>query len=329
MTPLKVLFIGGTGRVSATCAALAIAQGMELTFLNRGTKTPRAVPPDVTVLHADIRDEQAARAAIGDRKFDVVVNWVAYTAEHIATDIRLFRDRIFQYIFISSASAYQKPVGRLPIRESTPLHNPYWQYSRDKIAAEDLLISAYRETGFPGTIVRPSHTYDFTSIPILGGWTAVDRMRRGEPVIVHGDGTSLWALTHHEDFARAFMPMLAHPQTIGEAFHITTDQVLTWNQIYESLGRAAGVEPKLVHLSSAQIAKILPDRGPGLLGDKAHSVIFDNTKIRQIAPGWHAVIPWSVGARQVIEWHDADASRRAIDPEMDAAITAMVNLARD
>ena len=327
MTPLKVLFIGGTGRISAACAALAVSQGIELTFLNRGTKTPRAIPAGTTVLHADIRDEQAARAAIGNRAFDVVVNWVAYTAEHVATDIRFFRDRIGQYIFISSASAYQKPVGRLPIRESTPLHNPYWQYSRDKIAGEDLLTSAYRETGFPGTIVRPSHTYDFTSIPILGGWTAVDRMRRGEPVIVQGDGTSLWVLTHTEDFGRAFVPMLGHPQTIGEAFHITSDQVLTWNQIYESLGRAAGAEPKLVHLSSSQIAKALPTQGR-VLGDKAHSVIFDNTKIRQIAPGWHAVIPWSVGARQVIEWYDADASRRTTDPDMDAAITSMVNLAR-
>ena len=153
-------------------------------------------------------------------------------------------------------------------------------------------------------------------------------MRRGEPVIVQGDGTSLWVLTHTEDFGRAFVPMLGHPQTIGEAFHITSDQVLTWNQIYESLGRAAGAEPKLVHLSSSQIAKALPTQGPGLLGDKAHSVIFDNTKIRQIAPGWHAVIPWSVGARQVIEWYDADASRRTTDPDMDAAITSMVNLAR-
>ena len=285
MTPLKVLFIGGTGRISAACATLAITQGMELTFLNRGTKTPRAVPAGTTVLHADIRDEQAARAAIGDRTFDVVVNWVAYTAEHVATDIRLFRDRIAQYIFISSASAYQKPVGRLPIRESTPLYNPYWQYSRDKIAGEDLLTSAYRETGFPATIVRPSHTYDFTSIPILGGWTAVDRMRRGEPVIVQGDGTSLWVLTHTEDFARAFVPLLGHPQTIGEAFHITSDQVLTWNQIYETLGRAAGADPKLAHLSSSQIAKALPTQGPGFLGDKAHSVIFDNTKIREIDLG--------------------------------------------
>ena len=164
IAPLKVLFIGGTGRISAACAALAVSQGIELTFLNCGTKTPRAIPAGTTVLHADIRDEQAARAAIGNRAFDVVVNWVAYTAEHVATDIRFFRDRIGQYIFISSASAYQKPVGRLPIRESTPLHNPYWQYSRDKIAGEDLLTSAYRETGFPGTIVRPSHTYDFTSI---------------------------------------------------------------------------------------------------------------------------------------------------------------------
>jgi nucleoside-diphosphate-sugar epimerase len=327
MTSLKVLFIGGTGKISSACAQLAVERGVDLTFLNRGRESANTVTPGVKLLQADIRDEDAARAALDGHEFDVVVDFVAFTAQHVATDVKLFRDRVSQYVFISSAAAYQKPVGRLPIRESTPLRNPYWEYARDKIAAEEHLRAEYRDAGFPVTIVRPSHTYDRTSIPFIGRWTTVDRMRRGEPVIVPGDGTSLWVLTHHADFARAFVPLLGHPQTIGEAFHITSDQVLTWNQVYTALGEAAGAEPKLVHLSSAQIARVLPDDGPGLLGDKAHSVIFDNTKIRQLVPGWEATIPYAQGAREIIDWYDGDPARRVVDSQLDAAITTMVEMA--
>jgi nucleoside-diphosphate-sugar epimerase len=327
MSSLKVLFIGGTGNISSACATLAVERGVELTFLNRGHQAVDPAPEGVEVIRADIRDEDAARAALDGHDFDVVVDFVAFTAEHAATDVKLFRDRVGQYVFISSASAYQKPVARLPITESTPLRNPYWPYSRDKIAAEEHLLAEYRDAGFPVTIVRPSHTYDKRSIPFIGRWTTVERMRRGEPVIVPGDGTSLWVLTHHADFARAFVPLLGHPQTIGDAIHITSDQVLTWNQIYSSLGEAAGAEPKLVHLSSAQIAKVLPDDGPGLLGDKAHSVIFDNSKVKRLVPGWEATITWSEGCREIIDWYDADPARKVVDPQLEVAMNHMIELA--
>jgi nucleoside-diphosphate-sugar epimerase len=325
MAPLRVLFIGGTGKISSACAQLAVERGIDLTVLNRGSTSMRPLPTEARLLTADIRDEDAVRSAIDGHDFDVVADFVAYTSEHVETDIKLFRDRVQQYVFISSASAYEKPVGQLPIRESTPLRNPFWGYSRDKIVAEDRLVAEYRASGFPMTIVRPSHTYDRTTIPVLGGWTAVERMRRGRPVVVQGDGTSLWALTHHADFAGAFVPLLGHPQAIGEAVHITTDQILTWNQIFTTLGRAAGVEPQLVHVASEQIARTVPDWGPGLLGDAAHSVIFDNTKARQLAPGWAATIPWSQGAREVIDWFDADPARGQIDARVDASIDALTS----
>jgi nucleoside-diphosphate-sugar epimerase len=328
VSPLSVLFIGGTGRISSACAEVAVARGIDLTVLNRGQTAPRDVPDGVRTLVADVRDQAAVRAALADREFDVVVDFIAYTPEHVAADIELFAGRTGQYVFISSASAYAKPVAMLPIRESTPLRNPYWPYSRAKIASEERLAAEYREHGFPMTIVRPSHTYDRTSIPLLGGWTAVDRMRRGEPVVVPGDGTSLWVLTHHADFARAFVPLLGRPQAIGDTFHITGDEAQPWNQIYQTLARAAGAEPELVHVSSERIARTVPDWGPQLLGDAAHSVVFDNTKIRQLVPGWHATIPWAEGAREIVEWFDADPARRVVDPAAEANIKSLVAVAR-
>jgi nucleoside-diphosphate-sugar epimerase len=208
----------------------------------------------------------------------------------------------------------------MPVTESTPLRNPYWQYSRDKIACEDLLVTAYREEGFPATIVRPSHTYDATSVPFDGGWTVLGRMRAGKPVIVHGDGTSLWTLTHHDDFARAFVPLLGHPRTLGEAIHITSDDVLTWNQIAGSLAAPLGVTPHLVHVPSDAIAAADPDWGAGLLGDKAHSMVFDNAKLRSIVPGWRAVIPFEQGAREIVEWYLADPARQVTDVALDAVM---------
>jgi nucleoside-diphosphate-sugar epimerase len=324
MASLKVLFIGGTGIISSACAQLAVERGVDLSLLNRGQTSKRAAAAGARVLKGDVRDEDSVRSALEAHDFDVVVDFVAFTAEHVATDIKLFRDRVGHYVFISSASAYQKPVTLLPIRESTPLRNPYWQYSRDKIAAEELLTAEYRDHGFPVTIVRPSHTYDRTTVPLTGGWTDVERMRRGLPVVVHGDGTSLWVLTHHADFARAFVPLLGHPQAVGETVHITSDQVLTWNQIYTTLGRAAGVEAELVHVTSDHIARTLPAWGEGVLGDKSHSVIFDNTRVRELVPGWNATIPWSDGAREIVEWFDADPARRVIDSQVDAAMDAFV-----
>jgi nucleoside-diphosphate-sugar epimerase len=326
VSQLSVLFIGGTGKISSACAALAVARGIDLTVLNRSQTSLRDIPEGVRTLTADIRDTAAARAALNGREFDAVVDFIAYDPQHVSADIELFSGRTGQYVFISSASAYAKPVLRLPILESTPLRNPSWPYSRDKIAGEDRLLAEYREHGFPVTIVRPSHTYDRTTIPLLGGWTAIDRMRRGEPVVVHGDGTSLWVLTHHADFARAFVPLLGRPQAIGEAIHITSDEAQPWNQIYRTLGRAAGAEPELVHVTSEQIARTVPDWGPGLLGDLAHSVIFDNEKVRQFVPGWNAAIPWVEGAREIIEWFDADPARRVVDPVAEANIKSLVAL---
>jgi nucleoside-diphosphate-sugar epimerase len=321
-----VLFIGGTGTISSACAEVAVARGIDLTVLNRGQTSLRAVPDGVRSLVADIRDPDAVRAALAGRQFDVVVNFVAYDPGHVGTDIELFSGRTGQYVFISSASAYAKPVAMLPIRESTPLRNPYWAYSRAKIACEERLAAEYRDRGFPVTVIRPSHTYDRTSIPLLGGWTAIDRMRRGEPVVVPGDGTSLWVLTHHADFARAFVPLLGRPQAIGETFHITGDEAQPWNQIYLTLGRAAGAEPVLVHVTSEQIARTVPDWGPPLLGDLAHSVIFDNAKVRQLVPGWHATIPWAEGAREIVGWFDADPARRVVDPAAQARLKSLLDL---
>jgi nucleoside-diphosphate-sugar epimerase len=310
---MNVLFVGGTGIISSACARLALARGIDLTFLCRGKTARHPVPPGAKVIQCDVRDAQSARAALGNRHFDAVVQWIAFVPEHVELDIELFRGRVGQYVFISSASAYQTPPSRLPVTESTPLHNPHWQYSRDKIACEERLIRAYRGEGFPATIVRPSHTYDQELLPVHGGWTVIDRIRRGLPVIVHGDGTSLWTLTHNEDFARGFVGLLGRGDAVGDHFHITSDETLTWDQIHEMLGRAAGARPKLMHVPSDLIAAFDPEWGAGLLGDKAHSMVFDNTKIRRLVPDFRAVIPYAYGAPQQIAWYDEHPERRVVD----------------
>jgi nucleoside-diphosphate-sugar epimerase len=320
MGDLRVLFIGGTGVISSACSRLAAGSGIQLFVLNRGLGTTRPLPPQVRMIRADIREPLSVREKINDLDFDAVVNWVAFTPDHIRTDIDLFAGRTGHYVFISSASAYQTPPARQPVTESTPLRNPFWRYSRDKIACEDLLVAAYREQGFPATIVRPSHTYDPTLVPFDGGWTVLGRMKAGKPVIVHGDGTSLWTITHHEDFARAFVPLLAHPRTLGEAFHITADDVLTWNQIAEALAAALGVTARIVHVPSDAIAAADPEWGAGLLGDKAHSMVFDNTKVRRLVPGWRAVIPFERGARQIADWYLADPARQVTDQALDGVM---------
>ena len=324
MADLRVLFIGGSGIISAACSQLAAERGIKLSVLNRGATHLRPLPPEATVLHGDIRDHLAAREALGDLEFDAVVDWVAFTPEHVQADIELFHGRTGQYVFISSASAYQTPPARVPVTESTPLRNPFWQYSRDKIAGEDLLVEAYRQTGFPATIVRPSHTYDRTSIPFDGKWTALARMRAGKEVVVHGDGTSLWTLTHSADFARGFVPLLGHPRTIGDAFHITSDDVLTWNQIAEALAAAAGVTARLVHVPSDAIAAADAAWGAGLLGDKSHSMVFDNSKLRSVVPSYRAEIPFEQGAREIVGWHDEDPARQQADARLDAVMDKLV-----
>jgi nucleoside-diphosphate-sugar epimerase len=258
----------------------------------------------------------------------VVADFRAFTPQHVKSRLDLLRDRMGQYVFISSASAYQTPPLRLPVVESTPLRNPHWQYSRDKIACEDLLVRAYREEGLPATIVRPSHTYDKTLLPFDGGWTVVDRMRRGVEVVVPGDGTSLWTLTHQRDFAHAFVGLLGHPAAIGDSFHITSDEWLSWNQIFQTVAAAAGVEAKLVHVPSDAIVAADPEWGAGLVGDKAHSMIFDNAKVKRLVPDYVATIGFAQGAREILAWYDADPSRQEVDQEMGATMDRLVETHR-
>ncbi|WP_424952554.1 SDR family oxidoreductase [Deinococcus sp.] len=320
---MDVLFIGGSGIISSACSQLAVERGINLYLFNRG-QSGREVPAGIQVLHGDVRDPASVRAALGERTFDAVVNWVAYTPEHIEADLEVFRGRVRQYVFISSASAYQKPPASLPITESTPLSNPFWQYSQGKIACEERLTRAYREEGFPVTIVRPSHTYDKTLLPMDGGYTVVRRMRQGRPVVVHGDGTSLWVLTHHRDFALGFVGLLGNPHALGEAYQITGDEWLSWNQIFETVARAAGTTARLVHVPSELIAAYDPGWGAGLLGDKAHSMVFDNSKIKRLVPEYRATIPFHQGAQEIMAWYDADPARQVVDEALDGLMDQLV-----
>lgn len=328
MTALRVLFIGGSGVISSACSQRAADLGLDLTVLNRGETTIRPLPDQVRVLHADVRDATAMRSALGSLEFDVVVDWLAFTPEHVQADIELFSGRTGQYVFISSASAYQKPPSRLPITESTPLRNPFWRYSQDKIACEDLLVHAYRKSEFPATIVRPSHTYDKTLLPCEGGWTVVDRMRAGKEVIVHGDGSSLWTLTHHVDFAKGFVGLLGDQRTVGDSFQITSDEALTWDRIYRTIAAAAGAEANIVHIAADAIAAADTEWGDGLLGDKAHAAVFDNSKLRSIVPDYVPTITFDRGAREIIDWYDEDESRRVVDGQLNAKMDRLVETYR-
>jgi nucleoside-diphosphate-sugar epimerase len=318
---MKVLFIGGTGLISTASTRLAVQRGMDLYLLNRGSDPDRA--RGATTILADIHDESAAERALAGLRFDAVVDWVAFTPEDVEREIRLFAARTDQFIFISSASAYQKPLGDWIIREDTPLANPFWDYSRNKIACEELLMRAYRHDGFPVTIVRPSLTYGDTQIPLcVNSWdlpyTAVARMRAGKQVIVPGDGTSLWTITHNSDFAVGLVGLLGRRAAIGHAFSIMSDEVLTWDQIYRQTAAAAGVEAHIVHIASDFITACLPDMTGSLTGDKSASAVFDTTKIKRFVPEFRAVTPYAEGVRRTIAWFDADASRRKVDAEMDA-----------
>lgn len=315
---MKVLFIGGTGNISAASVRLALAQGHEVAILNRGNRDLAA--RDIhgpTTLVGNIQDESSVRAALGDRIFDVVANFVAFKPADVERDIRLFSGRCAQYFFISSASAYEKPLRHPFITEAHPLKNPYWEYSRDKIACEEACTHAYRQSDFPAIIVRPSLTYDTVWPVAIGGWddfTLIDRIRRGGEIVVHGDGTALWTVTHSEDFARGFNGLFGNTAAVGHSFHITSDEVLTWNQLYTTLAETAGVAPKLVHIPSEFLAAINDWERGNLLGDKAHSAIFDNSKIKRFVPGFQATIPFHVGARRTLAWFEADTSRKRLIP---------------
>ena len=324
---MKVLFIGGTGIISTEVSKLAVERGIELYLLNRGQHKVEIAGAHVII--ADIHQPAQVSEALRGMTFDAVVDWVAYTPDHVERDIELFRDSARQYIFISSASAYQKPPAHPIITESTPLHNPYWTYSQNKIACEERLQRAYREENFPMVIMRPSLTYSSVFPVAIGGWgcyTLADRLLKGRPIIIHGDGSSLWTVTHAADFAKGFVGLLGNPYTLGHAFHITSDEVLTWNQIYQTIADALGVEAHIIHIASDFIARANPAIGAGLLGDKAWSVIFDNTKIKTFVPTFHATIPFREGIRRTLAWFDEDPGRKwvneRVNQEMDAIIEA-------
>lgn len=317
---MRALFIGGTGTISTAISQLAVQRGWELTLLNRGH---REIPEGVRTISADMGDEAAVSAALAGEYFDVVADFIVFTPQQLARDLRLFASNTRQYLFISSASAYQKPCTDWRITESTPLHNPYWQYSRDKIACEEHLLHAYREQGFPMTIIRPSHTYHRGSIPLPlhgahGPWQVLARMRAGKPVIVPGDGTSLWTLTHAEDFAIAFTGLMGHPKAVGEAFHITSDEQLTWDQVVQTVGRALDVRPVITHISSEFLVACDPDLEGPLTGDKSNSVVFDNTKVKRLVPEFVASKRFEQGVRESVAWYLAHPEAQTPDPAFDA-----------
>ncbi len=318
---MKILFIGGTGLISSACSDIVAARGHELFLLNRSVSRKYPVPEGSTVLRADVHADEARLAKLLDgHRFDAVVDYIAYTVNDVERDIRLFRRKTDQFVFISSASAYQKPVKNYIITERTPLENPYWEYSRNKIACEDRLLFAYLEEGFPVTIIRPSHTYGLSQIPLcvsswLHPWTVIERMKRGQKVIVPGDGTSLWVLTWNADFAKGLVGLLGNEKAIGEAFQITSDEVLSWDQIHLEAYHALGLEPNVIHIPSEFIAAYDPHSLGSLVGDKSNSVMFDNSKIKRFVHDYSCEVNWSEGVRRALAWFEAHPEFQTIDYE--------------
>ena len=309
---MKVLFIGGTGVLSSACSELAVSRGIDLYHLNRGLSANIRSVPGVKTIIGDIRNMAETAKALEKHEFDVVVDFIAYEPVHIKNDIELFSGKTKQFIFISSASAYEVPK-TLPVTEETPLENPFWEYSRKKIACELALKEAGLKNGFAYTIIRPSHTYDKTKIPAVGGFTVLHRMLQDLPVILHGDGTSIWTLTWNKDFAVGLVGLFGNPKAIGEVFHITSDEWLTWNQIYNILSNELGVIPDIVHIPSDVIAHYDAELGAGLLGDKAHSMIFDNSKIKRFVPDFNPQLKFREGAKEVIKWYKENTMQLPVD----------------
>ncbi len=322
---MRVLFIGGTGNISTSCVRLCVERGLDVVLLNRGQRE-RAVAGTRSWL-ADIDDRGRVLELMGQERFDAVLDFIAFTPAQVERDLALFAGRTRQYFFISSASAYQKPLLHPVVTESTPLKNPFWEYSRNKIACEDLLTAAYRERDFPAVIVRPSHTYA-TIFPVSVGpyrdFTLIDRIRRGGALLVHSDGTTLWTVTHSDDFAKGLVGLIGNDAAIGHTFHITSDESLTWNQIAATICEAAGVEPRIVHIPSEFLAARDEELVGSLLGDKAHSPIFDNSKIKRFVPDFTTTIPFHVGIRRTLAWFEADAARRQVDAAANAAMDALI-----
>lgn len=320
---MKVLFIGGTGTISTAISKELIQGGHELFLINRGNRNAELPEGNVHYLIGDINDEAAILKLIEGHKFDVVADFIAFVPEQLERDYRLFKDRTKQFIFISSASAYQKPLSHYVITESTPLSNPYWGYSRNKIACEEYLTKLYREEGYPITIVRPSHTYDERSIPLgihgnTGSWQVVKRMLEGKPVIIQGDGTSLWTMTHNSDFAKGFIGLMGNLHAIGEAVHITTDESLTWNQIYQAIADALNVNFKPYYVATEFLEACSPyDLRGSLIGDKANSVVFDNSKLKRLVPGFTATVRFDQGVKKTIGHVVENEALQHIDIEFD------------
>jgi nucleoside-diphosphate-sugar epimerase len=324
---MRVLFIGGTGNISAACSRLVLERGHELFVLNRGQRA--ATLPGARVLNADMNDEAAVAKVLSGLSFDAVANFIAFAPADIERDLRLFAERTGQYLFVSSATVYQKPHASPHITEATPLANPFSDYARGKIACEERLLAASSSAGFPVTIVRPSLTYD-TVIPLplasWQEWTLVDRMRRGERIVVHGDGTSLWTITHADDFALGFVGLLGNRHALGEAFHLTSDELLTWDAIHQAVAEAAGTHAEIVHMATEDIVAALPEYAGSLLGDKAHSAIFDNSKIRRLVPEFKPTIVFADGIRRTVAWFLADAARRVVSSASNAKVERLLAL---
>lgn len=320
---MRALFIGGTGIISSAITEQLARQGCELYLLNRGNRNDK-LPAGVRVIQADINDEERVAKLIESMSFDVVADFIAFVPSQLERDYRLFKGKTKQFIFISSASAYQKPLSDYRVTESTPLANPYWEYSRNKIACEEYLLRLYREEGFPITIVRPSHTYDERSIPLgvhgrKGSWQVAKRMLAGKPVIIHGDGTSLWTMTHNGDFAKGFIGLMGNIHAIGESVQITSDETLTWNQIYATIADALGVQLNAVHVSSEFLAACsTEDYRGGLIGDKANSVVFDNSKLKRLVPEFVATTRFDQGIKKTVAHILAHPELQQEDPEFDA-----------
>ena len=319
---MKILIIGGTGLISSACSDLAVARGHELFIVNRSTSKQYSISEGATVLQADVYAEEAYLASLlAGHRFDAVVDFLAYTVEDIERDLRLFRGKTDQFVFISSASAYQKPPKHYLITEETALENPFWGYSHNKIACEERLMKAHNEEGFPITIIRPSLTYGTSQIPLVGAswshpYTVIDRMKQGKKVIIPGDGTSLWVLTWNADFAKGLVGLLGNDKAIGEAFHITSDEVLTWNQIFLEVYQALGLKPNVIHISSEMIIRHNPDKLGTLLGDKVNSVVFDNRKIKRFVPEFLCEVNWAQGLRRSLTWFESHPEFQTIDQEM-------------
>jgi nucleoside-diphosphate-sugar epimerase len=324
----KALFLGGSGLISNAVSKLSIERGWELTLINRGRK-PEFVPREAEVLECDLSDNNRLKELTEGKTYDVVAQWIGFTPDQMLKDVELFNGKAKQYIFISSCAAYERPMRRHTITEDLPLNNRYWEYGRQKRLCEEAAMSAYRERGFPATIVRPSLTYGQTQIPYAMGcwdkpWSLVHRMLSGKPIICHGDGTSLWQVTHNSDFAKGFAGLMGRSQAIGEAYNIVSDEVLSWDQIAYAIGDAVGVTPKIVHMSADQIARFIPGKLGDLLGDKSSCGFIDSSKIKRLVPDFICEIPFSEGIKMTIDYFRAHPKHQAVNQEWDKAMDELV-----